>query len=220
MVTGVEHPAPRANGMADRFRRVGSRTVVPAGGLAVCGRGSPPSGSGVPAAGPLIILSPIGEGQLAAGVIRSQRKLRAGRSLGQDHLFGGVLSVMQGSVGHRWAYAVWRKERDARPRPLPKGRIAKQARLLAVSPRTPTLASELLSNFPEVMLHSASLPRRSVRYALADLVLLMPKSPKSLREPEPSRRRQKSVSKVAYLPGTDGSNPFPSSGESTNRHKE
>src|SRR6516162_33832 len=58
-----------------------------------------------------------------------------------------------------------------------KGSITKQARLVAVSPHAPALASELLSNFPEVMLHPASLPGRSVRYALADLVLLMPKSP-------------------------------------------
>ena len=38
-VTGVEHPAPRANGTADRFRRVGARIVFPAGGPAVRGRG-------------------------------------------------------------------------------------------------------------------------------------------------------------------------------------
>jgi hypothetical protein len=60
---------------------------------------------------------------------------------------------------------------------LPKGRIEKQARLLAVSPHASTLASEVLSNFPEVMLHPASLPGRCVRYALADFVRLMPKPP-------------------------------------------
>ena len=63
---------------------------------------------------------------------------------------------------------------------LPKGRIEKQARLLAVSPHASTLASEVLSNFPEVMLHPASLPGRCVRYALADLMLLMPKLPTAL----------------------------------------
>jgi hypothetical protein len=36
-----------------------------------------------------------------------------------------------------------------------------------------------------------------------------------VRKPEPSRRRQKvRLEAKAYLPGTDGSNPFPSSGES------
>src|SRR6516164_1874983 len=40
-VTGVEHPAARANGTADRFRRVGARIVLPAGGPAGPGPGVP-----------------------------------------------------------------------------------------------------------------------------------------------------------------------------------
>ena len=72
-VTGVEHPAPRTNGTADRFRHVGVRIVLPAGGPAVWGRGSPLTGSGVPAVAPSIILSQIGEAQPAAGVIRKAK---------------------------------------------------------------------------------------------------------------------------------------------------
>jgi hypothetical protein len=60
---------------------------------------------------------------------------------------------------------------------LLKGKVPKQAKLPVVSQNAPTLASELLSNFPEVMLHPAPLPGWSVRYALADLVLLVPKPP-------------------------------------------
>ena len=63
------------------------------------------------------------------------------------------------------------------PAALPKGSITMQARLVSISPHAPALASELLSNFPEVMLHPAPLPRRSVRYVLADLMLLVPKPP-------------------------------------------
>ena len=74
-VTGVEHPAPRANGTADRFRRVGARIVFPAGGPAVRGQGSPLTGSGAPAAAPSIIPSPIGAGRLGVGVTHSQRGL-------------------------------------------------------------------------------------------------------------------------------------------------
>src|ERR1700741_3562796 len=55
--------------------------------------------------------------------------------------------------------------------------VPKQVTLLPLSQNAPTLASELLSNFPEVMLHPAPLPGWSVRYALADLVLLVPKPP-------------------------------------------
>src|SRR6516164_8542000 len=69
-----------------------------------------------------------------------------------------------------------------------KGSITKEAQLVAVSPHVSTLASELLSNFPEVMLHPASLPGRSVRYALADLVLLMPKPPTVLQQNGAERR--------------------------------
>jgi hypothetical protein len=71
-VTGVEHPAPRANGTADRFRRIGVRIVLSAGGPAVGGRGCPRTGSGVPAAAPLIIPLQIGEVRPGAGAIRSQ----------------------------------------------------------------------------------------------------------------------------------------------------
>jgi hypothetical protein len=71
-VTGVEHLAPRLNRTADRFRVAGGRTVLAAGGFAVRGRGCLRTGSGVPAAGPSIILSRIGEVRLGAGVIHSQ----------------------------------------------------------------------------------------------------------------------------------------------------
>jgi hypothetical protein len=92
-----------------------------------------------------------------------------------------TFALREGSVSHRWAHTAWRREREAGPVPcLPKGSITKEARLVAVSPHASTLASEPLSNFPEVMLHPASLPGRSVRYALADLVLLMPKPPTML----------------------------------------
>src|SRR5215471_6282705 len=84
MVTGVEYPVPRVNGTADQFRGAGGRMLLPAGGLAVWGRWSRLTGSGVPAVAPLIIPSPIGEGRLEAGVIRSKAN-RAGRSLGHDH---------------------------------------------------------------------------------------------------------------------------------------
>ena len=71
MVTGVEHPAPRANGTADRFRRVGGRAVLLAGGLAVRGPASRLTGSGVLRAGLLIIRSQTGAARRAAGVIHS-----------------------------------------------------------------------------------------------------------------------------------------------------
>jgi hypothetical protein len=70
-VTGVEYPVPRANGTADQFRGAGGRMVPPAG-LAVSGRASLLTGSGVLRAGLLIIPSLIGEGRLGAGAIRSQ----------------------------------------------------------------------------------------------------------------------------------------------------
>jgi hypothetical protein len=72
-VTGVEHPAARANGTADRFRRVGARIVLPAGGPAVRGPVSPLTGSGTPAAAPSIIPLQIGEARPVAGVTHSQR---------------------------------------------------------------------------------------------------------------------------------------------------
>ena len=74
-MTGVEHPAPRVNGAADRFRGTGGRTVLPAAGFAVRGRRYLRTGSGVPAVAPSIILSQIGEVRLGAGVIRSQSVL-------------------------------------------------------------------------------------------------------------------------------------------------
>src|SRR6516164_7110930 len=70
-VTGVEYPVPRANGAADGFRGVGGRMVHLVGGLTVLGRASPLTGSGVPAAGSLIIHSQTGAARLGAGVIRS-----------------------------------------------------------------------------------------------------------------------------------------------------
>ena len=79
-VTGVEHPAPRANGTADRFRSVGARIVLPAGRPAVRGPVSPLTGSGVPAAGPSIIPLRTGEGQPVAGVIHSRLVLSASAS--------------------------------------------------------------------------------------------------------------------------------------------
>src|SRR5215470_13733542 len=71
-VTGVEHPALRANGTAERFYRVVVRIVLPAGGFAARGQVSPLTGSGVPVPGPLIILSQIGAVRPMVGVIRSQ----------------------------------------------------------------------------------------------------------------------------------------------------
>ena len=71
-----------------------------------------------------------------------------------------------------------------------KGKVPKQAKLLVVSQNAPTLASELLSNFPEVMLDFAPLPGWSVRYALADLVLFVPTPPTVLATfvlPAPAR---------------------------------
>jgi len=72
-VTGVEHPAARADGTTDRFRRVGARIVLPAGGPAVRGPVSPLTGSGTPAAAPSIIPLQIGEARPVAGVTHSQR---------------------------------------------------------------------------------------------------------------------------------------------------
>ena len=71
-VTGAEYPALRVNQTVERFRRVGVRIVLPAVWFAVRGRGYRLTGSGVRAAGPLIILSQIGEVRPGAGVIRSQ----------------------------------------------------------------------------------------------------------------------------------------------------
>ena len=65
-------PGPSRQWNGGWFRAVGGRMVLLVGGRAVRGRGCPRTGSGVPAAGPLIILSQIGEVRLGAGVIRSQ----------------------------------------------------------------------------------------------------------------------------------------------------
>src|SRR5215467_5358551 len=70
-VTGDEHPTPRINGTADRFRRVGARIVLLVGGVPNRGWASPRTGSGVPRAGPLIIRSQTGAARRAAGVIRN-----------------------------------------------------------------------------------------------------------------------------------------------------
>ena len=74
-VTGIEYPVPHTNGTADGFRGVGGRMVLSAGGRAVRGQGSLLTGSGVPAAAPLIIRSRIGGVRPGAGVIRSQPML-------------------------------------------------------------------------------------------------------------------------------------------------
>jgi hypothetical protein len=74
-VTGVEHPAPRANGTADRFRSVRVRIVLPAGGPAVRGPASPLTGSGVPAAAASIIPLRIGEARRGAGATHSRLAL-------------------------------------------------------------------------------------------------------------------------------------------------
>ena len=71
-MTGVEFPVPRANGTADRFRRVGVRIVLPAGGRAVRGPVSPLIGSGVPQAALLIIRSRSGAARPVAGAIHSR----------------------------------------------------------------------------------------------------------------------------------------------------
>ena len=69
--TGVEYPVSRANGRV-RVRRIGFRTALLGDVVSIRGRESLPSGSGVPAVAPSIILSQIGEVRPAAGVIRSQ----------------------------------------------------------------------------------------------------------------------------------------------------
>jgi hypothetical protein len=71
-VAGTKYPVIRANGTVDGSRGIGGRTVFLAGGVSFRGRGSPHTGSGVPAAGPLTIRSQIGEARLGAGVILNQ----------------------------------------------------------------------------------------------------------------------------------------------------
>jgi hypothetical protein len=70
--------APSTRSLAPMERRMGSpgigcRMVFLADGVSIRGRGSPPTGSGVPAAGPLIIHSQTGAARLGAGVIRSRQ---------------------------------------------------------------------------------------------------------------------------------------------------
>jgi hypothetical protein len=72
-VTGVEHPTPRINGTADRFRHVGARIVLLVGGVPIRGWASPRIGPGVPRAGRLTIRSQTGVARRAAGVIRNLR---------------------------------------------------------------------------------------------------------------------------------------------------
>src|SRR6516164_8266597 len=72
MATGAEHPAPRANGTAGGFRVIGGRTARLADGALVWCRVSLPIGSGVPAAGPLIIPLRIGKARPVAGVIHNR----------------------------------------------------------------------------------------------------------------------------------------------------
>jgi hypothetical protein len=67
---------------------------------------------------------------------------------------------------------------------LPPTRKASRNRHPYAEPKVrihlPPAVSQQTSNSPEMMLHPASLPGRSVRYALADLVLLVPKPPTML----------------------------------------
>jgi hypothetical protein len=72
-VTGIEHPAPRVNGIADQSRRVGARIVDLVDGVSIPGRPSPRPGSGVPRAGPLITRSQTGVARTEVGVIRNLR---------------------------------------------------------------------------------------------------------------------------------------------------
>ena len=65
------------------IRRIGDRAVLMVGEVPIGGREFPPTGSGVPAAAPLIIPSQIGEAQAGAGVIRSQSPRRR-RAWGLD----------------------------------------------------------------------------------------------------------------------------------------
>ena len=71
VVAGIRHPVMPANGKGDGFHRIGGRTVSMAGGVPMVGREFPTTGSGVPAAAPLIIPSRIGEARTGAGGIRN-----------------------------------------------------------------------------------------------------------------------------------------------------
>ena len=71
-VGGTRDPITRGSGTADGFRVTWFRTVLPAGGFAVRGRGCRRTGSWVRAAGRLIIPLLIGEVRPGAGVTRSQ----------------------------------------------------------------------------------------------------------------------------------------------------
>ena len=121
-MTGVEFPAPRANGTADRSRRVGARIVLPAGGPAVRARGSPLTGSGVPAAAPLIIRSRIGAVRLAAGVIRNRLPRYSSPVIATLMLKcygdrveaeGAIRSAELAEAGDGAGTAVWRRITDA-----------------------------------------------------------------------------------------------------------
>jgi hypothetical protein len=70
-LAGTRHPGKRANGDKREFRRIGGRSAALADGILMAGRRSLPTGSGVPAAAPLITPSRIGEARPAGGVIRS-----------------------------------------------------------------------------------------------------------------------------------------------------
>jgi len=68
----IQRPVALTNGMMEGVGLIGGRTDIMAGGGPIVGRRSPLTGSGVPAAGPSIIPSRIGEAQPAGGVIRSR----------------------------------------------------------------------------------------------------------------------------------------------------
>jgi len=150
MVTGIEHPAPRVNGTADRFRHVGARIVLPAGGVAVRGRGCPRTGSGVPAAGPLIIPLPIGGVRPGAGVIRSRLVLSlcgSGFAPPYEISYRGVkLPRVSAALGCFWLRrgAGLPQVGERAIEPDAKGRSSREANLptlcMVKSPKNPSFA--------------------------------------------------------------------------------
>src|SRR6266481_4034668 len=80
----IQQPVTSASGIADGFRPIGGRTAVLSDGVLLAGRASLLTGSGVPAATPLIIRSQIGGDRPEAGVIRSWKPLS---NLGRGFFF-------------------------------------------------------------------------------------------------------------------------------------
>jgi hypothetical protein len=79
------HPAPGGGGGGSHPCR--DRAVLMADGVPMRGREFPPTGSGVPAAAPLIIPSQIGEVPMGGGVIRSRSVLAQLSHFGVNHSF-------------------------------------------------------------------------------------------------------------------------------------